>query len=75
MILTESDSMTADEVNTSSISMQYKVYFAHTVQLCLKDGFKEAGQLSKMLTKVANLVFHVHKSTIVTNLLEGEKKL
>ncbi len=49
--------------------------FAHTVQLCLHDGFKEAGQLNKILAKLSKIVGFVQKSTIATDLLEGERKL
>ncbi|KAI0215018.1 hypothetical protein LSAT2_032966, partial [Lamellibrachia satsuma] len=49
--------------------------FAHTVQLLVKDGFKVATQTNKVLAKASTIVNHVRKSTVATELLEGENKL
>ena len=49
--------------------------FCHTTQLVVVDGFKAAGQLNRVLGKVSKVVNHVHKSTIATDLLEGEVRL
>lgn len=49
--------------------------FAHTLQLVTKDGFKEAEQLNMTIKKVPKLVSHVHRSTVATDILEGERKL
>ena len=49
--------------------------FAHTVQLLVKDGFKVATQTNKVLAKASTTVNHVRKSTVATELLEGENKL
>lgn len=47
--------------------------FAHTLKLVIKDGFKEAASINKVLSKVSTIVSHVKKSTIATDILEGEK--
>ena len=49
--------------------------FAHTLQLVVKDGLKEAGALTKVIAKASKVVTYVRKSTIATDLLEGEGRL
>ena len=49
--------------------------FAHTLQLVIKDGFKKAGQINKVLSKAASLVAHVRKSNLSSDILESEKRL
>ena len=41
--------------------------FAHTLQLCIKDGIKDCKQLQHLLLKV---VAHICRSTIATEQLE-----
>lgn len=48
--------------------------FAHTLQLVVKDGLKEAGQVNRVIGKTAKLVSFIHKSTcLATDILEGER--
>ena len=49
--------------------------FAHTINLIVKDGMKEAGSLRNVITRASQIVSHVRKSTVSTNLLEGNHKL
>ena len=49
--------------------------FAHTIQLVIKDGFKEAGNITKVLSKVSTIVSYAKRSTTAADLLECEKKL
>lgn len=49
--------------------------FAHTLQLVVKDGFKEAEYLNERVKKVSKLVSYVHRSTLATDILQGEKKI
>lgn len=49
--------------------------YAHTFQLCVKDGLKVADGIQALFGKVAKLVSHVRKSTIATELLEDENRL
>ncbi len=49
--------------------------FAHTLQLVIKDGLKEAGAIKKVLAKAATIVAHVRKSQVATELLESERRL
>ena len=44
--------------------------FAHTLQLCIKDGFKSCTQISKVLMKSACIVNHVKKSILATDRLD-----
>ena len=37
--------------------------FAHTLQLCVKDGINASRQITKAIAKVAHIVNHVKKST------------
>ena len=43
--------------------------------MVVKDGFKEAGTVNKVLAKAANIVSYVRKSTYASDILEGEKRL
>ncbi len=49
--------------------------FAHTLELVVKDGFNSQHQINSVISKCAKLVSFVHKSTIATDSLEGEKRL
>ena len=49
--------------------------FAHTLQLVVKDGMKEAGSLNKVIAKVAGIISYVRKSAIATESLSDFKKL
>ena len=53
----------------------YSPCFCHTIQLIVNDGFKEAGQLNRVLGKVPKVFNHVHKSTIATDRLEGQVRM
>ena len=56
-------------------SSEHDTCFAHTLQLVLKDGLQEIGPVKTILSKVAIIVSHVHRSQYVTEILEGERKL
>lgn len=47
--------------------------FAHTLQLVIKDGFKQAGSSNKVLSKVSALVSHVRRSIHAAEVLESER--
>ena len=49
--------------------------FAHTLQLTVKDGLKDAGQMKTVIGKVTSLVSHVRRSCSATEALEGCLKL
>ena len=49
--------------------------FAHTLQLVIKDGFKQVGNISKVLGKASAIVSHVRKSIHAAELLESERSL
>ncbi|KAK2157685.1 hypothetical protein LSH36_186g00054 [Paralvinella palmiformis] len=50
--------------------------FAHSLQLVVKDGFKDTASSNKVLSKAANnMVSHVRWSLHATEVLEGEKRL
>jgi len=49
--------------------------FAHTLQLVIKDGFKNAEAVTRVLEKMARLVKHVRHSSIASDLFEGDLKL
>ena len=57
------------------LSTEHDPCFAHTIQLVVKDGLKDAGQLNKVLGKVSNLVAHVRRSCVATKALEAENRL
>ena len=41
---------------------QHVPCFAHTLQLVIKDGFKQAGNINNVISKVSTIVSHVKKS-------------
>ena len=49
--------------------------FAHTVQLVVKDGLKQADQINRVLGKITKFVSHVRSSTKASDLLESEVHL
>ena len=49
--------------------------FAHTLQLVVKDGLKEAKQMTKIIRKVSKIVSHCRKSNKTSELLEEHTKL
>ena len=49
--------------------------FAHVLQLVIKDGFKQASNINKVLSKVSTIVKHVRKSVNASEILEPEKRL
>lgn len=49
--------------------------FAHTLQLVIKDGLKEAGQIRTVLAKASRFVSHCRRSTKATEILESCLKL
>ncbi len=57
------------------LPVQHHGCFAHALQLVIKDGFKDARQIERIISKCSKIVSHVRKSTIATEVLEGEKKL
>ncbi|XP_011405551.1 PREDICTED: uncharacterized protein LOC105313654 [Amphimedon queenslandica] len=54
---------------------QHDTCFAHTLQLVIKDGFKEIGAVSTVLEKVATIVSYVRRSQSATEIMEGETRL
>ena len=49
--------------------------FAHVLQLVVKDGFRSASQIERIINKCSKIVAHVRRSTIAKECLEGEKTL
>jgi len=54
---------------------EHQPCFAHTLQLCVKDGMNDAGTLRKVIARASSIVTHVRKSTHATDLLENDKRL
>ena len=54
---------------------QHDPCFSHTLQLMVKDGFKNSRGINKVLAKAANIVSYVRKSTKASEILEGERRL
>lgn len=49
--------------------------FAHTLQLVIKDGFKQVGSIGKVVSKASAIVSHAKKSIHATEVLETERAL
>ena len=54
---------------------QHDSCFAHTIQLVVKDGFKNAEANNKVLSKRASIVSYVRKSVNTSEILESERRL
>ena len=54
---------------------QHDGCFAHTTQLIVKDGMKDAGALRTVISKASSIVSHVRKSTVSSEILESYRKL
>ena len=65
--------VTREVVNT--LPAKHHGCFAHSLQLVIKDGFKNASQISRVISKCSKIVSHVRKSTIATEILDDQKKL
>ena len=50
-------------------------FFAHTLQLTVKDGLQSSKQISALLAKVGKIVNSIKKSTIAVEKLEEKKNL
>ena len=67
------DSDSTDEFDC--LPKHYRCY-AHSLQLVVRDGLKEAGQhLKTVIAKASNIVNFVRKSVNASEILEDEKKL
>ena len=58
----------------SELETEHHGCFAHTLQLIVKDGLKKAGQIEHIIKKCSKLVSFLRKSTIATDVLNGEKR-
>ena len=67
----ESNSNGASETHCDGLPTEHHGCFSHVV----KDGFKQASQIDRIINKCSKIVAHVHRSTIATATLEGEKTL
>ena len=56
------------------LSFEHHTCFSHTLQLVIKDEMK-VGQINNVLKRCSKLVAFVRKSTIATDLLEGQNRL
>ena len=59
-----------DVTNSLIYLPEHDSCFIHTLQLVVKDGFKQAGMINKVL---ANIVSYVRRSIHANNILEGKK--
>ena len=73
----DDDLLISDEelLDISALPAEHSPCFAHTLQLVIKDAFKGAAQLNRVLGKTSKIVNHVHKSTVATELLADEPRL
>ncbi len=61
-------------VNLSSeeVSFTHHSCFAHVLQLVVKDGLQNAGQINTVIKKCSKLVYFIRKSTIASDVLCDE---
>ncbi len=73
--LIDLDPLDADLDYHETLPAKHIPCFAHTLQLVINDGFKSVPQLNRILNKTAKIVAFVHRSTVATGVLDGEKRL
>ena len=61
---------TVDSDELDLLPVEHHGCFAYSLQLVIKDGFKEAGQIIHIVSKCSRLVSHVCKSTIANEIME-----
>ena len=66
----ESNCLIEDGIKTFSVNRIN--CFAHTLQLTVSDGLKQAKKMNSLIKKVGKVVNHVKKSTIATEQLEKQ---
>ena len=55
---------------------KYMRYYAHTLQLVVRDGLDDCNQnMKRIISKATKLVAHVRKSVYSSEILESEKRL
>ena len=71
-----------DEYDAVSLPLQHDGFltkphscFTHTLQLVVKDGLTQVDQIGMVIKKCSKLVSLVQRSTIATNVFEGESSL
>jgi len=47
----------------------------HTLQIVVKDELKQAGSITKVLSKAAHIVSFIRRQTLATDILEGDSRL
>ena len=59
------------------IPVEHHGCFTHVLQLVVKDGFKNASQIERIINKCSKIVAHVRRSTIhvAKETLDGKKTL
>ena len=72
--LTPNESIETDPELQQCLPEHYRC-FSHTLQLVVRDGLKDAGQMGKVLNKVSKLVSYVHHSTVAAEILEADLRL
>ncbi|KAF6036847.1 hypothetical protein EB796_004843 [Bugula neritina] len=70
----EEESDEDDRMNYEETGVEHDPCYAHTLQLVVKDGFKQAGSITKVLSKAAHIVNFIRQSTLATDILEGERR-
>lgn len=71
----EADENEIEAVNLSqcmALLPQHDSSFAHTIQLVVRDGLKNARAINEVLSKAANIVSCIQKSMNTSDMLEGE---
>ena len=65
-----------DEIYEDLCEISQHVHcFAQTLQHVIKDGFKQAGSINKVFSKVSVIVSHVKKSIHVAEVLESKRSV
>ena len=74
----EEDNATIDPDQSlfdENLLLEHHSFFAHSIQLVVKDGIAKAGQIGNVIKKCSKLVSFVRKSTIAADVLKDEKRL
>lgn len=75
---TEDNTLDTSEDNTSDLCNylpEHESCFCHTTQLVIKDALLSCTQLNNAISKCNNIASRVHKSTLISEQLETERRI
>ena len=70
----EYEAVEITSADLAELATEHYGCFAHMLQLIVKDGLKKSGYIDMVIKKCLKLVKYLRKSTLATDILDGEKR-